>query len=59
MRPLFSGPEVVTAGVLEPYSGRMRPCWPYDDAVTYLLDWGDGSTFGFHSPDYEVRFLCP
>jgi hypothetical protein len=23
---------------------RMRPCWPYADAVTYLLTWNDGTT---------------
>jgi len=50
LRPMLSGPEVVTAGVLESYAGKMRPCWPYGDTVTYQLDWGDGSTFGFHAP---------
>jgi hypothetical protein len=23
---------------------KMRPCWPYTDAVTYLLTWNDGTT---------------
>ncbi len=24
----------------------MRPCWPYDDAVEYSMDWDDGSITG-------------
>jgi len=47
LQPMFSGPEYVLANSLEQYSGKMRPCWPYEDNITYLLDWGDGSTLGF------------
>ncbi|MBL8262618.1 MAG: discoidin domain-containing protein [Xanthomonadaceae bacterium] len=25
---------------------RMRPCWPYTDAVEYTMNWGDGATTG-------------
>ena len=25
---------------------RMRPCWPYTDAVEYTMNWGDGATSG-------------
>ena len=27
--------------------GRMRPCWPYTDAITYRLTWNDGSVTTF------------
>lgn len=27
--------------------GRMRPCWPYADAVTYRITWSDGSQSDF------------
>jgi hypothetical protein len=27
--------------------GRMRPCWPYTDAVTYRLTWNDGAVTTF------------
>lgn len=39
--PIFyqSANSVFTAGV----RGRMRPCYPYTDAITYDLLWGDGS----------------
>jgi hypothetical protein len=26
---------------------RMRPCWPYADAVTYQMTWGDGAIESF------------
>jgi hypothetical protein len=27
--------------------GRMRPCWPYADAITYRITWSDGSLSNF------------
>ena len=30
--------------------GRMRPCWPYSDAMTYSLAWGDGTTQSITDP---------
>ena len=27
--------------------GRMRPCWPYADAVTYRVTWSDGAVTTF------------
>jgi hypothetical protein len=27
--------------------GRMRPCWPYSDAITYRITWSDGSISNF------------
>ncbi len=29
--------------------GRMRPCWPYTDAVTYRVTWNDGTASTFTS----------
>ncbi len=31
-------------------SGGMRPCWPYADALTYTMAWGDGSTETINMP---------
>ena len=27
--------------------GRMRPCWPYTDAITYRITWSDGAISDF------------
>jgi hypothetical protein len=27
--------------------GRMRPCWPYTDAITYRITWSDGAVTDF------------
>ncbi|MDB4935717.1 MAG: hypothetical protein JWP87_2689 [Labilithrix sp.] len=27
--------------------GKMRPCWPYADAITYRITWSDGSISSF------------
>lgn len=35
---------------MQPYAARMRPCWPYSDAVTYQLNWGDGATSTLSGP---------
>jgi hypothetical protein len=33
----------------------MRPCWPYNDAVTYRMTWGDGTTSSFSGhPDTRL-----
>lgn len=29
------------------FRGRMRPCWPYADAVSYRIDWQDGAQSTF------------
>lgn len=45
MDPIF----IPTTGVGTTYAfrGRMRPCWPYPDPVTYRFAWGDGSPNSF------------
>ncbi len=41
MDPIFfARPGVGTSYV---FWGRMRPCWPYLDPMTYRLAWGDGT----------------
>lgn len=41
MDPIFfARPGVGTSNV---FWGRMRPCWPYLDPMTYRLAWGDGT----------------
>lgn len=43
MSPMFAG--AASTGVATPttYSLSMRRCWPYSDAVSYRMEWGDGS----------------
>lgn len=41
MDPIFfARPGVGTSNV---FLGRMRPCWPYLDPMTYRFAWGDGT----------------
>jgi hypothetical protein len=32
------------SGTSYTFSGRMRPCWPYTQAMKYRIDWSDGSS---------------
>jgi hypothetical protein len=41
--PLLSAPAIVPANYVQNYGVRMRPCWPYSDAMNYTLDWMDGA----------------
>jgi len=41
LRPIFYSSGV--SGTTVTMHGRMRPCWPYTDKMTYRLTWGDGS----------------
>jgi hypothetical protein len=50
LTPMLQGPSVVPVNSTQPYSARMRPCWPYADAVDYTLDWGDGTNDAFSGP---------
>ncbi len=45
---MTSGSSTAIAGTAQPYSGMMRPCWPYNDSVNYRFDWGDSSTTSFN-----------
>jgi hypothetical protein len=47
LRPMLSGSASVPANSTQQYGARMRPCWPYTDAVDYQLAWGEGSPTNF------------
>ena len=32
------------SGTSYSFKGRMRPCWPYAQTMTYGIAWGDGSS---------------
>jgi hypothetical protein len=36
-QPLLTGPATTSVGASTGYGVAMRPCWPYDDTVTYEL----------------------
>lgn len=44
LRPMLDGPASVNAGNNTLYKAKMRPCWPYNDSVSYRINWGDGSS---------------
>lgn len=44
LRPMISGPASPKVNVSQAYSAKMRPCWPYGNAVNYRFAWGDGGT---------------
>lgn len=47
LKPILIQQPVRQDVVLRPLvevTGRMRPCWPYADQVTFKLDWKDGTT---------------
>lgn len=50
LRPILSGLATPPVNWMQPYSGRMRPCWPYTDNVNYQLAWEDGTTSSFTGP---------
>lgn len=54
LSPMLSGPANAPLGTSQAYGARMRPCWPYTDAVTYQLGWGDGTTSSFSGPAATV-----
>jgi hypothetical protein len=39
--------ETCGGGNLAIMRGRMRPCWPYQDAITYRVTWSDGAVTDF------------
>ncbi len=48
MRPMISGSSTAPVNTAQSYSGMMRPCWPYNDSVSYRFNWGDASTTNFN-----------
>jgi hypothetical protein len=48
LEPMLVGPASVPVNTAQTFRGRMRTCWPYNDDVTYQLDWGDGTVDPAH-----------
>jgi len=51
LKPIFYDTAVTTSITGKPtltMTGRMRPCWPYGDTMTFRLDWADGTTTSLH-----------
>jgi hypothetical protein len=42
IRPMLVGPASTVQHSATRYALKMRPCWPYPDAIDYELDWADG-----------------
>ena len=55
--PMLHGPGTVRTNDLVTYQARMRPCWPYDDAMTYEVVWEDGSVNTFTKAPDEYQDL--
>ena len=55
--PMLHGPGTVRVNDLVNYQARMRPCWPYDDAMTYEVVWQDGSVNTFTKAPDEYQDL--
>lgn len=55
LAPLFRGPGSLWVNQVRSYSVQMRPCWPYTDNVSYLVTWGNGTTWsGTGAPQTPV-----
>lgn len=44
LTPMIDGPSSIAQGNNASYKIRMRPCFPYGDAIDYTMNWGDGSS---------------
>lgn len=44
LQPMDGGSSAAAVGVSQPYTAKMRPCYPYTDPVSYQFNWGDGTT---------------
>jgi hypothetical protein len=47
LRPMINGPATVGVNYSQGYGGKMRPCWPYSDNVSYRFNWGDATSTNF------------
>ncbi|MEO1085348.1 MAG: hypothetical protein AAFY88_14005, partial [Acidobacteriota bacterium] len=47
LHPMLHGPDSTQPGAVTTYQARMRPCWPYEDEVTYEVVWDDGTVNTF------------
>jgi hypothetical protein len=50
LQPMLLGPASTPVNTSQLYTLKMRPCWPYNDAVNYQLSWGDGTQGAFSAP---------
>lgn len=55
--PMLHGPGTVRVGDLATYQARMRPCWPYEDDITYEVVWEDGTVNTFTKAPDEYQNL--
>ncbi len=44
LQPMLVAQSPVPVNTSQRYDAKMRPCWPYGDAVNYSLSWGDGTS---------------
>ncbi len=54
--PMVTG---TAGGFAVTMQGRMRPCYPFTDAMSYLVTWSDGSTSNVSSAPSQARFSEP
>ncbi|MEM8996599.1 MAG: hypothetical protein AAGF23_17575, partial [Acidobacteriota bacterium] len=57
LEPMLHGPGTVRLNEWVTYQARMRPCWPYDDDVTYEVEWEDGTVNTFTKAPDEYQNL--
>ncbi|MEM1179941.1 MAG: hypothetical protein AAGM22_16490 [Acidobacteriota bacterium] len=55
--PMLHGPDSTQPGAPTTYQARMRPCWPYDDDVTYEVVWEDGTVNTFTKDPHQYQDL--
>lgn len=44
LTPMLLGPTSVNLGATGNFNAKMRPCVPLDEPMSYVVNWGDGST---------------
>lgn len=55
--PLLHGPGSVVPGTAADFEARMRSCWPYEDFMTYNVEWPGGGVENFANPPHEYEQL--
>ncbi len=43
LTPMLVGPVDAALNQSTLYTAKMRPCWPYNDSINYIVNWGDGT----------------
>lgn len=57
LEPLVHGVASVVPGTPATFDVRMRSCWPYEDFMTYNVEWPNGQVQAFSNPPYEAETL--